>query len=102
MSAWAIYAKFTARSGEREALVSELLTAARMLESAQGVLVWLVNESMDHPDVVWITEVWTSKAYHDESLSLPGVHEQIARTMPLLAERPERYVLAAVGGLPRV
>jgi quinol monooxygenase YgiN len=97
-----MYAKFIARPGERAALVSELLVAARLVDGAPGVLVWLVNESMSDPDAVWITEVWASKADHDASLSLPGVHEQIARTMPLLAAPPEQVTLAPVGGLPRL
>lgn len=96
-----MYGKFTARPGERDALVSVLLTAARLVESAPGVLVWLVNESMSEPDVVWITEVWTSKADHDASLSLPGIQELSGRAMPLLAERPERTLLAPIGGLPQ-
>ena len=95
-----MYAKFTARPGERAALVSELLTAARLVGPAPGLVVWLVNESMTDADVVWVTEVWDSKADHDASLSLPGVHEQIARTVPMLARTPEQVILTPIGGVP--
>jgi quinol monooxygenase YgiN len=98
MSRLGLYVKFTARPGQRDALVALLLQAASLIEAAPGCELWLINTSPTEADAVWVTELWRSEAEHDTSLTLPGVREQIGQVMPLLAGPPERTDVVPVGG----
>jgi quinol monooxygenase YgiN len=93
-----LYVKFTARPGQRDALVEQLLHAAKLVASAPGCEAWIVNTSPSEADTVWVTEVWRSMADHDASLAGEEVRATIARAMPLLAGPPERIDVLPVGG----
>ena len=101
MSAFGLYAKFTARPGHRDALVEQLLGAAELVGNAPGCELYLINTSPIEADAVWVTEVWRSRAEHEASLSISGVRELIQRTMPLLAGTPKRIDVLPVGGKDR-
>ena len=62
-----------------------------------GNLAYIVAEDLSDPDVIWITEVWRSKADHANSLSLPAVRETIARARPLIAGAGTRAETRPVG-----
>ncbi|MCP2165018.1 putative quinol monooxygenase [Goodfellowiella coeruleoviolacea] len=98
MSGFGLYVKFVARPGQRAALVDVLLTAAGQTGAVPGCQLYVVNESVTEPDVVWVTEVWDSQAEHDASLTAPGAAELIQQALPLLAGPPERVELRPAGG----
>lgn len=98
MSAFGMYVKFTVQSGQRAALVDVLLAAAEQGAAAPGCQLYVVNESVTEPDVVWVTEVWDSKAEHDAALTAPGAAELIQQALPLLAGPPEGIELRPAGG----
>ena len=50
-----------------------------------GCLAYIVSEDLKDADAIWITEIWKTKAYHDDSLKLPAVREAIAKGRPLIA-----------------
>ena len=93
-----LYVKCTARPDQRDALVDQLLGAARLIDAAPGCELYLVNTSPAEPDTGWVTEVWSSIEAHDASLSVAGVREAIRRALPLLAGPPERIDVVPVGG----
>ena len=92
------YVHFTAREGLRDALVGNLLGAARLLGDAPGCELYLINTSPTDPDTVWVTEVWSTQAELDASLTLDGVKAVIQRVLPLLVGPPGRIDLSPVGG----
>jgi quinol monooxygenase YgiN len=47
---------------------------------------------------VWVTEVWSSQAELDASLTLDSVKALVEQVVPLLAEPPERVDILPVGG----
>ncbi|MGW5869108.1 hypothetical protein ACWFRJ_44060 [Streptomyces sp. NPDC055239] len=47
---------------------------------------------------MWVTEIWSSEAYHTASLFASGAKELIGQTLPLLAGPPERIEVTPVGG----
>ena len=98
MSRVGLYVKFKMQPGQRDALLEMLLASAQQMESSPGCELYLVNTSPTEADVVWVTEVWSSMAAHDASLSLPGAAEAIKRALPLLAGPPERINVVPVGG----
>jgi quinol monooxygenase YgiN len=98
MPDYGCYVKFTARPGERDALVELLLGAASLVESAPGCRIYLINTSQDDPDVVWVTEVWDNESDAQAPLRQEGTQERIQRVLLLLARSPERTIIQPVGG----
>ena len=95
---YGLYGKMQAHTGKGKELGEILLKAAGLMENAEGCLLYLVNTTADHPDGIYIIEIWESKADHDHSLQLPGVRELIAQAMPLLDGKPEGITLEVLGG----
>jgi quinol monooxygenase YgiN len=98
MSPYGCYVKFTARPGQRDALVEHLLHAAALAENAAGCQVYIVNTSPSELESVWVTEVWRSQQDHDASLNIDEAHAAIKQVLPLLAGSPEKIDLMPVGG----
>ena len=98
MSAYGCYVKFTARVGQRDALVEHLLRAAAGVSQVAGCELYLINTSPTEPERVWVTEVWRSQQAHDASLTLEGAQELIKHVLPLLAGSPEKIDVVPVGG----
>ena len=93
------YAKATAKPGQGHALADALLEVAAILEGAAGCELYIVNRSLDEPDVVWATEVWCSQADLEASLELDAIKPLFPRVMELLEGRPERIDLVPLGGV---
>jgi quinol monooxygenase YgiN len=82
---YGMHSHFIAQSGQGTALTDILLTAAEGLRANESCLLYLVSRSPDDPDVLWVTEVWTSKVAHDESLQDEDVRAAIQHARPLIA-----------------
>ena len=95
---YGLYGTLQARAGKGHELGEILLQAAKLMENAQGCILYIVNTTPDNPDQIHIVEVWDSKDDHDRSLQLPGVHELIAMAMPILDGKPEGITLKVLGG----
>jgi quinol monooxygenase YgiN len=85
--------KLTARPGQRDALVAVLRRGAEELKSAGCD--FHVSLSQDHPDAVWVTQVWTSREADRASLGLPTVRRALAGAIPLLTDQPSQAGLSA-------
>jgi quinol monooxygenase YgiN len=64
---YGIYTRHTAKPGQRDNLVANLLAAVDLLRDNPDSIHFVVNTT-DEPDVVWINVVWTSKEARDASL----------------------------------
>lgn len=89
--------QFRTQPGQGNALQQILLAAAEGLRANDACLLYLVSRSPDDPDIVWVTEAWTSKAAHDESLQGEDVKAAIQQALPLIAD-VARTELRFVGG----
>jgi quinol monooxygenase YgiN len=98
MSLYGSHGKFNAKPGERDNLVQYMLQAAESVRSLEGCLLYVVYTAPSDPHGVYITEVWTSKEAHEESLKLEGVRALISQVLPILDGPPEGMVLQPVGG----
>lgn len=76
---------FTAQPGQGDALAEILLQAAEGLRANHACLLYVVTRSPDDPDSIWVTEAWTSKAAHDESLQDEAMKAAIQRARPMIA-----------------
>lgn len=97
MSKFAMFGKLTAHPGRREELVSLLLEASRSLNDMEGCRLYIINESVDDPDAIWITELWRDAEAHANSLKNEEVLAVIQRARPLIAGI-EPIRLRPVGG----
>jgi quinol monooxygenase YgiN len=98
MTRLGLYTKFTVHPDQRDRFVKILLGGATHMDNVAGCELYIVNETSEHPDIVWVTEVWDSEDQHQASLSLEGVPELIKQSMPLLAGPPEQIRVTPLGG----
>lgn len=99
MHLYALHGKLKAVSGEGEQLASILLEAANMMSTAPGCKLYMVSRDTHHKESIWITEIWDTKAQHDDSLKRDDVRQLIGRAMPILDGPPEKgQVLDVLGG----
>ncbi|MGV3586038.1 MAG: putative quinol monooxygenase [Adhaeribacter sp.] len=100
MIKYGLHGKLNATPDNGDKLAQILLEAAKLVATAQGCHLYLVSQDQSNSDAVWVTEVWDSKADHDNSLNVAGVKELISQAMPLLNGRPEKgQELQVLGGL---
>lgn len=92
-----MYGKLTASPGKRDELVSLLLEASRSLKDMVGCELYIINESEDDPDTIWVTELWSNAEAHADSLKNEDVLAVIQRARPLIAG-VEPVRLRPVGG----
>jgi quinol monooxygenase YgiN/mannose-6-phosphate isomerase-like protein (cupin superfamily) len=99
MKAVARYAKATAKPGQGDALASIMLDVARALRDTPGCELYVINRSVDEPDVVWVTELWRSQEQLDAALASDGARARIPEVLALVAEGGfERIDLEPIGG----
>ena len=92
------YVQLKAREGQRDALVEHMLCVAQLLADVPGCELYVINTSAADTDTVWVTEVWSSQAELDASLTLASVKASVEQVLPLLARPPERIDVLPVGG----
>lgn len=81
-SLYGLIGKMIARPGQRDALAQILKDG---VAGMPGCLSYVVADDPANADLIWITEVWESKAAHDAALALPSVLEAIRKGRPLIA-----------------
>jgi quinol monooxygenase YgiN len=86
------------KSGHRDDVVSILSNSFDQLREL-GCVFYLVGLSDTDDDTIWVTEIWQSKAHHDEAIQLPEAHEAMAKAMPMLIGEFNSEELTLAGGL---
>jgi quinol monooxygenase YgiN len=92
------YVQLKAREGQRDALVEHMLGAAQLLVDVPGCELYVINTSATDADAVWVTEVWSTQAELDASLTIESVKASVEQVVPLLAGPPDRIDILPVGG----
>jgi quinol monooxygenase YgiN len=100
---YALLDKVTAKPGRRDEVVGILIESGKLFDDDQACLLYLVTESTDDPDVIWVWDLWTSAEDHAAALRAPELRPFVERTIPLLEGMPEQLEVRAGGGkgLPR-
>jgi quinol monooxygenase YgiN len=96
--AHALINKLTAKDGQREQVVEILVESGRLFDDNEACLLYLVTESKDDPNVIWVVDLWTSEEAHAEALQAPELEPHVERAMPLLEGMPEQIKVRPVGG----
>jgi quinol monooxygenase YgiN len=96
---YGFHATMTAKAGAGDGVVKRLLSATRTGPAAsEHCLVFLVGRSASNPDVVHVTEGWTSQAVHDELFDRPDAKALVASLAPLLDGETHYVDEVPVGG----
>ena len=82
--------------GARDRLVEILTRRSADLEQA-GCLLYEVGVDDEHPDTVFVAELWTSAAAHQSSLTLDSVQAAIREARPLLSGEMSGFRFDVVG-----
>lgn len=98
MNKFTMFGKLTAHPGKRAELIELLLASSRSLEGMDGCENYIINEAVDDPDAIWITELWRDAEAHANSLKNEEVLATIQRARPLIAGI-EPIRLRPVGGI---
>jgi quinol monooxygenase YgiN len=79
-------------------VVEILLESGKLFDDNPACLLYLVSEAVDAPDLIWVTDLWTSKQEHQAALARPELRPYIDQAMPLLTGMPEQIEVRPVGG----
>lgn len=94
----ALLNRLTAQPGTRDRVVQILLESGKLFDDNAACLLYLVAESVDDPDVIWVTDLWTSRHEHARALDQPELRPFVAEAIPLLVGMPEQIELRPMGG----
>jgi len=75
-----------------------MLGVAQLLVDVPGCELYVINTSAADTDTVWVTEVWSTQADLDASLTLERVKASVEQVLALLASPPERIDILPMGG----
>ncbi|MFC7535840.1 putative quinol monooxygenase [Sphingomonas sp. GCM10030256] len=92
---YGLIGKMIAQPGKRDELVQILLHG---VAGMPGCLSYIIANDPADPNLIWITEAWTSKDAHEASLSLPSVKQAITKGRPLIAAMSAVAQTSPVGG----
>jgi quinol monooxygenase YgiN len=95
---YALLNKLTARPGQRQRVVDILLQSGKLFDDNEHCFLYLVSESTEEPDVIWVVDLWTSQEDHAEALKAPQLRPFVEQAMPLLEGMPQQIELRPVGG----
>ena len=90
------HATMTAQPGKGDAVLALLLDAPSL--SDEDCVVFLVGRSAGNPDVVHVTEGWTSAEAHSRFFATAAARELVAGLQPLLAGESQYTDEVPVGG----
>ena len=92
---YGLISKMIAVDGMRNELINILING---ISGMPGCKSYIVAEDVENSNAIWITEVWTDKQKHTESLTLPSVQNAIKLGKPLIAGFGERIETTPIGG----
>jgi quinol monooxygenase YgiN len=95
---YALLNQLTAKPGQRQRVVEILVASGKLFADNPACLVYLVSESTDDPNLVWVIDLWTSQEAHSEALKAPELRPFVEQAMPLLEGMPEQLEVRPVGG----
>jgi quinol monooxygenase YgiN len=85
MTKIARYGRAQAKPGQGDALADLLLTVADALQATPGCELYMINQAIDDPDTIWITEQWSDEAAMKAALAAASASEEGPKPADALA-----------------
>jgi quinol monooxygenase YgiN len=95
---FALLNQLTAKPGQRDRVVAVLRESGRLFDDNPACILYLVSESVDDPNLVWVVDLWTSEEAHAEALKAPELRPFVEQAMPMLEGMPKQIEIRPVGG----
>ena len=95
---FALLNRLTAKPGRRDRVIEILLESGKLFADNSACRLYLVAESADDPNLIWVADLWTSEQEHAEALKVPEMRPFVEECMPLLEGMPEQIRVRPVGG----
>ena len=95
---YALLNKLTAKPGQRQSVVDILLESGKLFDDNPACHLYLISESADDGDLIWVADLWTDQEAHAEALQAPELRPFVEKSMPLLEGMPEQIEIRPVGG----
>ena len=96
--AHALINRLTAKPDQRGRLVEILIESGKVFDDNEDCLLYLVTESADDPNQVWVVDLWTSEDAHNEALEAGLDRSAVEEAMKLMEGPPEQIHAEPVGG----
>ncbi|MFY9747889.1 MAG: putative quinol monooxygenase [Acidobacteriaceae bacterium] len=94
---YGLIAKLTLLPGKRDEVIALLTESSANMP---GCFSYVIANDAANENVLWVTEVWESKASHDASLTLRAVQAVIPKVKPLVASFEKIAETEPVAGIP--
>ncbi|MGD0366692.1 MAG: putative quinol monooxygenase [Acidobacteriaceae bacterium] len=94
---YGLIAKLTLLPGKRDEVIALLTESSANMP---GCFSYVIASDAANENVLWVTEVWESKASHDTSLSLRAVQTVIPKVKPLVANFEKIAETDPIAGIP--
>lgn len=85
---FSVYGRMTTQPGRRDEAVELIRESVRAGGDASGLIAYSVNATLEEPDTIWVTELWTDKAAHDTTTHSEPVRTVTQQMFALLTETP--------------
>jgi quinol monooxygenase YgiN len=95
---YALLNKLTAKQDQRQQVMDILLESGKLFDDNPACHLYLVSESTDDSDVIWVVDLWTSQEEHENALKTPELRPFVEKSLPLLEGMPEQIEIRPVGG----
>lgn len=96
---YGFHATMTALPGLGDAVIELLLDAPSM--ASHDCVVFLVGRSAGNPDIIHVTEGWTTAEAHTAFFATAAAQDLVAKLQPLLAGESQYTDEVPVGGKAR-
>lgn len=95
---YALLNKLTAKPGQRQQVVDILLESGQLFDDNADCYLYLVSESAEDPNAIWVVDLWTTEEAHEDALTVPELRPFVEKSLPLLEGMPEQIEVRPVGG----
>jgi quinol monooxygenase YgiN len=95
---FALLNRLTAKPGQRDRVVKILVESGKLFDDNPACRLYLVAESADDRDLIWVADLWTSEEAHAEALRAAEMRPFVEECMPLLEGAPEQLRMLPAGG----
>ena len=95
---FAVLNRLTAKPGRRDRVVEILVESGKLFDDNPACRLYLVAESADDPNLIWVADLWTSEQEHAHALEVPAMRPFVEECMPLLEAMLEQIRVRPVGG----
>ena len=95
---FALLNRLIAKPGHRDRVVELLVKSGKLFDDNPACRLYLVAESADDPNLIWVADLWTSEEEHAEALRAPEMRPFVEECVPLLEGMPEQIRVLPAGG----